>query len=136
MSKSKLLTFAVITLIIINIITLSFFIFKGPKEKGQRNGRGPVHSPKYIVVDKLHFDEEQVTKYQEFIKQHSEAISTIDNKIFVLKNSLYKELLNPKNKNVSDSLFSQIDYNALTIELAQIFGPKLPPKHNNRELHQ
>jgi protein CpxP len=27
------------------------------------------------------------------------------------------------------------DYNALTIELAQIFGPKLPPKDNNRELH-
>jgi protein CpxP len=163
MSKSKLLTFAVITLIIINIITLSFFIFKGPKDKGERNGRDPNRSPREIIVKKLHFDKDQITKYDELIKQHSESISKIDNEIILIKNNLYRELSNPENKTVTDSLFLQIasnqtgierlhynhfidikklcipeqleDYNALTIELAQIFGPKLPPKDNNRELH-
>ena len=163
MSKSKILTFAVITLFLINIITLSFFIFKAPKERGQRNEMPPMGSPKNIVVDKLHFDEEQIAKYDELIKQHSESISEIDNKILTLKNSLYKDLSNPEKKEVTDSLFLQIasnqtaiervhynhfldikklckpeqleDYKALTNELAKIFGPKSPPMDNNRERH-
>lgn len=164
MSKSKLLTFAVIALFLINIITLSFFIFKAPKERGQRNETPPKHSPKSIVVDKLHFDKEQVVKYDELIKQHSESISEIDNKIIALKNSLYKNLSNPENKEVTDSLFLQIasnqttierlhynhfldikklckpeqieDFNDLTIELAEIFGAKLPPPNGKNREHR
>lgn len=163
MSKTKLLSYAVIVLIIINIITLSFFIFKGPKQKGERNERGPKNSPREIIVRKLHFDEDQIAKYDDLIKQHSESVSAIDNKISTLKNSLYKELSNSENKTVTDSLFKQIannqtkietlhynhfldiknlckpdqlkDYNTLTNELAKIFNPKLPPRDKNRERH-
>ena len=124
----------------------------------------PMHSPKSIVVDKLHFDKEQVVKYDELIKQHSESISEIDNKIIALKNSLYKNLSNLENKEVTDSLFLQIasnqtaierlhydhfldikklckpeqleDYNALTNELAEIFGTKLPPPNGKNREHR
>lgn len=164
MSKSKLLTFAVIALFLINVITLSFFIFKAPKGRSERKEMGPMRSPKSIVVDKLHFDEVQIAKYDELIKQHSESISEIDNKIITLKNSLYKSLSNSDNEVVIDSLFLQIasnqtaiekihfnhfldikklckteqidDYNALTYELAEIFGTKLPPPNGKNREHR
>ena len=160
MSKSKLLTFAVIALIVINIITLSFFIFKGPKDRGFP---GPRQSPKDVVVNKLHFDDNQVIKYDELIKQHSESISKIDNKIVMLKNKLYVELSKSDNDLVVENLFQQIatnqteieklhynhfldvkklckpdqlnDYRALTIELAELFSPKMPPNNRNGEQH-
>lgn len=164
MSKSKLLTIAVIALFLINVITLSFFIFKAPKERGERNEMPPMRSPKNIVINKLHFDKEQVANYEELIEQHLKLISEIDNKTIVLKNKLYQELSNLDNKVVIDSLFLQIatnqtaiekihfnhfldikklckpeqieDYNALTNELAEIFGKKLPPPNGKNRDHR
>lgn len=161
MSKSKLLTFAVIVLFLINIITLSFFIFK--KEKSD-NMRGKRPMPREIIIKKLHFDEEQTEQYVALINTHRDSISKIDDQIKMYKNGLYNELSKTDNQNVIDNLFVQIaaaqtsieklhynhfldikklckpeqleDYNALTNELAKIFGPKqLPPPMENRREH-
>ena len=155
MSKTKLLTITVIVLILINAITLSFFISKGPQ------GRlGPRKMPREIVIDKLHFDAEQIAQYELFIKEHGEAISKLDNQLNMYKNNLYKELGKADAKEVNDKLFLEIattqatieklhfnhflaikklckpnqmdDYNNLTIELSKIFSRQPPPQDLNR----
>lgn len=160
MNKSKVLTFAVIVLFLINIVTLSFFIFKGQNSDEMR-GKRPM--PREIVIKKLHFDAEQVAQYKDLIKTHSDSISKIDDKIKMYKNNLYKELYDSDNQNIVDTLFIQIataqtsieklhynhfldikklckpeqlkDYEALTNELAKIFNPGQlpPPMERNRE---
>ncbi|CAM3516710.1 hypothetical protein FLGE108171_01295 [Flavobacterium gelidilacus] len=160
MNKSKLLTFAVIVLFLINIVTLSFFIFNGQNSNVMRGKRT---LPREIVIKKLHFDEEQVAQYEELIKTHRDSISKIDDKIKIYKNSLYKELAKSHNQDVVDNLFIQIaaaqtsieklhynhfldikkmckpdqlnDYNDLTTELAMIFDNKLPPPMDKRREH-
>ncbi|WP_339886826.1 hypothetical protein [uncultured Flavobacterium sp.] len=160
MSKSKLLIFAVIVLFLINIVTLSFFIFKREKSNDMK-GKRPL--PREIVIKKLHFDKEQVSQYVALIKIHRDTISAIDDNIKMYKNSLYSELAKSDNQKVVESLFVQIadaqtsieklhynhfldikklckpeqlkDYEALTSELAKIFNPRQlpPPMERNRE---
>lgn len=154
MSKIKLLTISVIALILINIATLAFFFFKGPRPMGKKN-------PKEIVIEKLHFDENQVASYDALINIHSEEVKSLNDAILKTKNNLYSELSKTDNKTVIDSLLMQLatqqgeiekthfnhflaikkickpeqieDYNALTKELSKIFSPKLPPNEMNRE---
>ena len=150
MSKSKLLTTAVIALILINIATLFFFFTNGPK--GPR-GRDRI-SPKEIVIQKLHFDEQQIIAYDHLIEKHSETIQTFDEKIKMGKKELFNQLSKPENKVITDSLTNEIskmileiekthynhfldikklckpkqldDFESLTLELSQIFAPMKP----------
>lgn len=160
MNKSKVLTFAVIVLFLINIVTLSFFIFKGQNSDEMR-GKRPM--PREIVIKKLHFDAEQVAQYVALIKVHQDSISAIDEQIKMYKNGLYHELAKTNNQDLVDSLFVQIanaqtkieklhydhfldikklckpdqlkDYDELTTELAKIFNPRQlpPPMERNHE---
>lgn len=157
MNKSKLLTFAVIVLFLINIVTLSFFILKSQKGNDIKGDdmRGKRPLPREIVIKKLHFDEDQVAQYEALIKVHRDSISAIDDKIKMYKNGLYQELAKTENQDIVDSLFVQIaaaqtsieklhynhfldikklckpnqlkDYDELTTELAKIFNPKQLP---------
>lgn len=154
MSKIKLLTIAIIALILINFSTLAFFFFKAPRPMGKK-------SPKEVVIKKLHFDENQVAAYDSLISMHSEEIKLLNDVVLKTKNNLYSELSKTDNKTVTDSLLLQLnsqqneiekthfnhfldikklckpdqikDFNNLTKELSKIFSPKLPPKEHNRE---
>jgi periplasmic protein CpxP/Spy len=153
MTKNKLLTFAVIVLFIINIITLSFLFFKGP-----RPNERPKQRPSEIVIDILDFDEQQIIEYKKLIDKHSSQINDLDQKINETKNKLYLELASQENKSKKDSILSilntykseveqahynhfldikkickpeQLDsYNDLTQELSKIFAPKGMPKRD------
>lgn len=145
MSKIKILSIAVIALIILNICTLGFFVSKAPK-------RPKFKQPKKVVIQKLKFDTEQVNLYNELIKSHSEKVNALDNQIINDKKELYKLLSQPNNSNKVDSITTAIslhiteiekthfnhfvaiktlckkdqlqDFNNLSKELTQIFKPK------------
>lgn len=162
MSKSKLLIFAVISLFVINIITLLFFVIKDSNKK-PRHDKGPRRSPKDFVIEKLEFDKEQVASYESTIKKHGDSVTKIDKEIFFLKNSLYNELSNSSNKKLTDSLFVQIannqsiieklhynhfleikkickpeqlnNYKSLTNELTKLFSSQKPQKPQHSEDH-
>jgi|AntRauMFilla1563_2_1112583.scaffolds.fasta_scaffold03715_4 hypothetical protein len=151
MTKSKLLTFAVIALFLINIITLSFLFFKGPRPEGREKP-----NPRDIVIHKLDFDDTQIASYEELIKKHKASIENLDRNIKKSKNNLYKQLSFPENKSVTDSILNKLNlykseielvhynhfldikklckpeqldnYNELTHKLAKIFAPKGRPK--------
>lgn len=154
MKKTKLLTIAVLVLVVINLITLSFFVSKGPDD---RPGRKPM--PREIIIEKLHFDAEQIAKYDQLIEVHRDSVRLLDREIKDNKNTLYNQLAQPYNQKSTEALFLKLansqsaieqlhynhflaikslckpdqlaDYDNLTNELAKIFNPKHPPQHPN-----
>lgn len=148
MNRTRLLTFAVIALFLINILTLSFLFFnKGPRPNDRNKQK-----PREIIIKKLNFDESQISSFDKLIKNHESAIDLLDLEIRNTKNNLYNQLSKNNNEKEVDSIlntlnkykaeielvhynhFSDIkklcktdqldNYNQLTKELAKIFAPK------------
>ncbi len=150
MSKIKLLAIAVVGLLIVNLATVAFLLLRKPFQHPE--GRPPVEQagPKNIIVDKLHFDKEQVAQYEGLIEQHQVKIKSMNDSINIVKNELYSTLSN-ENFTGKDSLIERLgflqrqvelthydhfaaikklckpdqldDYTSLTKELARFFAP-------------
>jgi hypothetical protein len=152
MNKTKVLGFTVIALVILNFGILVFlFLSKGndgPKER---------KLPREIVIEKLHFDENQIIEYDKTILIHQKNIRDLDDSIRATKNELY-QLLNSENiDNIQkDSLYLKLagfqkqietthfnhfleikklckkeqlsDYKNLTEELSKLFSHPRRPK--------
>jgi protein CpxP len=150
MEKTKLLTLCVIGLILINFGLMGFMFMHRPG--GMRPER-----KRDIVIEKLHFNENQVRQYDNIIRWHRSEIGQLEEKIHNTKSKLYLQLMRnePDNK-IKDSLIDVLsnyhaqverthfrhfedlkkicakeqmqNYYALTEELAQIFSrPQMPP---------
>lgn len=102
MNTTKFLKLAILILFCINMITLVFFITKGPKDRMNNRKR-----PSEIIIEKLHFDANQIKQYEELINNHQKEIIRIDDEIKNNKTNLYRQLSNPESK-IIDSLFQEI----------------------------
>ena len=106
--------------------------------------------PKYVIMDRLHFNKEQVEKYVGLILEHQSAIKKLGDEIKSVKNNLYRTLAD-ENFAGKDSLIEQLailqkqveqihydhfaairklctpdqvsDFNKLTNDLARFFAP-------------
>ena len=102
MEKQKLITISVIALLLLNIGTLGFLFVSGPKQ----GHRPPPHGrpePRAIIIERLHFDAQQIDAYEQLIREHHKHIDAMDEKIRDAKNSLYT-LLNSSDSSSKDSL--------------------------------
>lgn len=90
MKKTKLLEFTVIALFILNFGILGF-LFLHKDNDGPRDRK----MPREIVIEKLHFNKNQVEKYDNVIRKHRQNIRIIDDSIRKTRNELY-QLLNFK----------------------------------------
>lgn len=81
MSKTKLYGLICIVLLISNGFLL-YYVLK-PHAPG---------GPKNLVIEKLHFDDRQVAKYELLIQEHREAIREKEGQILKLKQKLYAGL--------------------------------------------
>ena len=152
MNKTKLLSIAVIILLLLNIGILSFLFFK--KHDNHKNEK---KMPKDIVIEKLHFDKNQIEMYEETIASHQKEIHSLDSSIKKTKNELYQLLNSETNyfeqknslllkladyqKQIETTHFNHFleiknickedqlaDYELLTEELSKIFTNKRKPK--------
>jgi periplasmic protein CpxP/Spy len=93
MSKIKLLSIAVIGLIIINITFVCFFLLRKPSmptfgmQQPERK-----EGPKEIIIDKLHFSTKQAMDYDAIIKEHRASIKQLKDTVSDTKNKLYQSL--------------------------------------------
>ena len=124
-----------------------------PGDKLMHGGKGP----KNIIIERLHFDNEQVVQYEKLIEQHQYKLKELDERIRMTKNQLYSTLATDtamskdslENKlgeiqrqieSVHYNHFTEIkklckpeqieSFNALTHDLAEFFAPgknSLPP---------
>ena len=88
MEKQKLVTFSIIALLVINLGTLGFLLFSGPK-KGHFPPDGGRPKPREIIIEQLHLDAQQVADYEVLIHQHRKQITATEDKIRDAKNELY-----------------------------------------------
>ena len=105
MTKTKLLTVAVITLLILNVATLTFiFMHKPPMHDGE--------GPKQLIIERLHFDEAQQKEYSIMVDDHRAKSKNLNKVSRDLHNELYS-LLKEKttDKQKSDSLINLISEN-------------------------
>lgn len=152
MNKTKLLSVAVIALLVLNFGILGFLFLS---KKHEPNGR---KIPSVIVIEKLHFDENQIVEYEKIIREHKHLIRNLDDSIKETKNELYQLLNEEKIDSAQkDSMYLKLanyqkqietthfnhfleikklckkeqlaDYKNLTEELSRIFSNKPKPKH-------
>jgi hypothetical protein len=141
MNKSRFLSIIIIGLLISNGILL-FMFFNGPKINKDR---------KSIIIDKLHFDKEQIKQYDIYIQQHRKAINENETTIKILRRNLFTHLRYKQETAKIDSLIGFIakqqevdehinykhfieiknlckpsqekDFNELTNEIVSLFSP-------------
>ncbi len=69
MTRIRLLTIAVIGLLLLNLGIISFLWLRpsvGPRPNRPPNGQGPAQ----LIIDRLHFDERQQAQYWQLVRQH------------------------------------------------------------------
>lgn len=110
MEKTKLLTYTVIALLLLNLGTLAYLFASAPKRQ-QAHGKGPHGKPmpREVIIEKLHFDPLQTRQYDQLIEWHRANVRVTEDKIRSSKNSLYR-LLNEE----------QVDENAKTVLIDSI----------------
>lgn len=155
MDKIKLLTIVIIALLLVNIATLGY-LFAGKNHRPGEKREGP----KKLIIEKLHFNDQQQEQYDLLIQWHRGQINKLDDQIHQAKNKLYLQLQkSTSDTKAKDSIIDAItgyqkqieithfkhfedikklckpeqlnDYNNLTEELANLF-PRKPhqPKHD------
>lgn len=151
MKDVKFLKGLIVALIIINVLLLGFILF-APKPGIPEHG-----GPAKLIIERLHFDETQQQTYRKYIDQHRSAIRSLEASRMELKDKLYAHINEDKtNLKMRDSLivllgenqaaierthfahFAEIksickpnqkaDFELLSKELAQLFGPKKGPR--------
>lgn len=90
MNKIKLLSIAVTGLLLINIGILAFLFLRKPMHSpgDEPMGKGP----RSVIIEKLHFDKEQVAEYEKLITIHQQTIQELDGQIRETKKQLYTTL--------------------------------------------
>ena len=124
MSKTKLLSIAVIGLLLINITMVSFLILRKPPPPPE--GRPPMglegqpssqdDGPKNVIIDRLGFDKEQVAAYEKLIAEHQASVKSLQDSIHLIKNALY-QTLNHNAFTGKDSLINQLNIFQKQMEL-------------------
>ena len=154
MNKTKLLSIAVICLVLINLGMMSIILFRGkpPKQGHHQDGEGP----KKIIIERLQFDEEQQKQYEIIITEHRSKTKELNKRSRELHDELYSLLKNNAiDKTISDSLIKTIaenqkamensnfdhfqkikaickdgqieNFNDFVLDLTHLFGPKNGP---------
>ncbi len=85
MTRTRLLSIAVLVLVLLNMATLAALFFRKAPHPEHRKHQGP----KAIIIERLKFDEGQVALYEELIRDHRSRIDELDKRMMELRGRLY-----------------------------------------------
>src|ERR1043165_1538928 len=101
MSKVRLLMWLTVSLLLVNILLVSFILI--------RQKHGPPHKmPREIIIERLNFKGQQVDAYDNLIKWHRSEIEKTDEQIITLKKQIYQNLISTVNGGPDDSLITEV----------------------------
>ncbi len=120
MNRTKLLTIAVLGLLLINLGTLLVIFLnrsghhpRPPHEQEGPRGEGP----KRIIIERLNFDEAQQKQYEEIIVEHRKKMRELNDASRDLHNELFGQLTeNVIDKAKADSVISLISLNQKALD--------------------
>jgi hypothetical protein len=110
MSKIKLLSIAVIGLLVLNLFIVGFLFLRKPLRPGGRpDGPPPLAQagPQNEIIEELRFDSVQESQYRILIDDHKESTKSLNDSIRNVKSILYKTL-NDENNPDTDSLIEKL----------------------------
>ena len=118
MKKTKLLTITVIGLLLLNFAVLAFLFVSGPRGHKQPTDRAEGRpNPREIIIERLHFDDNQQKGYDNIVQWHKGQIKKLDENLRSAKNELYTQLKQPQvDIKFNDSLIAEINTNQEQIE--------------------
>ena len=118
MKKTKLLTITVIGLLLLNFAVLAFLFVSGPRGHKQPTDRAEGRpNPREIIIERLHFDDNQQKGYDNIVQWHKGQIKKLDENLRSAKNELYTQLKQPQvDIKFKDSLIAVINTNQEQIE--------------------
>ena len=150
MTKQRLLSIALVLLVVLNAITVCMLLRRPP----HRGDHHPDRGPKWLVIERLGFDAEQISKYEDLIDLHRGAIDPLDEKMRSARSALFSGLRSPSSAQ-ADSIADAIGsmqaeaeritfhhfavvralcrpeqrprFDSLIVELSSYFGPHPPP---------
>ena len=121
MKTNKILTFAVVLLLVVNVIMLVWMI-RGRDHHGMRK-QGAKSGPVEMMMKELNMNQQQQTEFKKLKDEHFAAIKPVFDSVRTLKKSLFGLV---KEENVNDSLVNQ--YSALIAQQQAIID-KLTINH-------
>jgi periplasmic protein CpxP/Spy len=107
MSKLKLLSIAVIGLLVMNLCIVGFLFLGKPPLPPEGGAPFAKEAPKKKIIELLHLDKEQVSQYEELIQQHRESIKSLRDNLRETKSDLYQTLKEGNGAN-KDSLIYEL----------------------------
>jgi periplasmic protein CpxP/Spy len=107
MGKLKLLSIAVIGLLVMNLCIVGFLFLRKPPLPPEGGAPFANETPKKKIIELLYFDKEQVTQYEELIQQHRESIKSLRDSLREAKSNLYHKL-KEGNDTDKDSLINEL----------------------------
>lgn len=105
MERTKLLTFAVIGLFLLNILTIAFLVLK--PERSSHPGPPRNQEPSQVIIERLHFDEPQQKQYRTLIQLHQEQVKRLNEQSIQLYRSYYSLLTADRPDTVQAMALSQ-----------------------------
>jgi len=156
MERTKLLTGAVTGLFLLNLVTISSLILR-PGRPGRSGSRDPKGEPAQVIIERLHFDDQQEKQYRQLIGEHQNQTRSLNNKSQQLYRQYYGLLASDQPDTAKEGLlvgqiaqtqrtlaqlnfshFKQIkalckpdqqaDFTRLVSDLAQLFGRQQRPR--------
>lgn len=115
MTKVRLLTWAVIALVALNVALVIGLVVGKPGHPPRRGHGGEAKRPKNVIIDKLGFDEGQVGQYEALIESHQDKVFALDDEIAAVKEELYVTL-NNEGQAGSEALLVEISNKLSEIE--------------------
>ena len=120
MNRTKLLTIAVIGLLLLNLGVLGMMFFSKPPHPPmppQMNGGPRGEGPKQIIIERLHFDAMQQKDYELLVTEHHNKTDELHEASKKMHDQLFSFLKEgAENKTQSDSLIMEIANNQKAIE--------------------
>lgn len=91
MERTKLLTLAVIGLLLLNLLTVGFLVLKPNRPPHPDHPPGPpdTEGPAAIIIDRLHFDQVQQQSYRQLVAQHQKQTRLLNDQMAQLYRAYY-----------------------------------------------
>ncbi len=115
MRREKFISFIALGLLVSNLIMV-FYILKGREQQPAHGMPPPGEGPRAIIIERLHFNNEQAAAYELLIHEHRRAVNASNERILDIKNKLYITLVHP-DEHLRDSLTDALAAEQRSIEM-------------------
>ncbi len=116
MERTKLLTIAVIGLLLLNLLTVGFLVVRPmpnrPPHPDHPPGQSDTEGPETIIIERLHFDPTQQKQYHQLVIRHRSQARDLNGQMVQLYKSYYGLLASDQPDSVrANALSKQIATN-------------------------